>query len=245
MEAMLAGENRKKNTSARTPWAGRLVRQMRQAVARAPGGHYVLDQARAVEDVLFEDLQLRLGGMDSRYYLPGPAGTSSAEGDGPDRSLQSRFAALADQSLEQTPDSAMNRVYGRIVNQLLPDEVRILTAMSDGSDIAISHLLARGGRFKSSEHRVMAFLSRVGNESGVMLAEAVPHYLAHLFSLGLLDGGPEDTTQTAKYEAIENGSEVRAACEMMRKESRLRPVFIRETAHLSAFGKAFWTACSG
>ena len=78
-----------------------------------------------------------------------------------------------------------------------------------------------------------------------MLAEAVPHYLAHLFSLGLLDGGPEDTTQTAKYEAIENGSEVRSTCEMMRKESRLRPVFIRETAHLSAFGKAFWTACSG
>ena len=81
--------------------------------------------------------------------------------------------------------------------------------------------------------------------SGVMLADAVPHYLAHLFSLGLLAGGPEDNSQTAKYEAIENGSEVRSACERMRKESRLRPVFIRETAHLSSFGKAFWAACSG
>lgn len=218
---------------------------MRQAVARAPGGHYVLDQARAVEDILFEDLQLRLGGMDSHHYLPAPVETSFGEGGGHDKSLQSRFAALAEQSLEQTPASASARVYARIVNQLLPDEVRILTAMSDGSDIAISHLLARGGRFKNSEHRVMAFLSRVGNESGVMLADAVPHYLAHLFSLGLLDGGPEDNSQTAKYEAIENGSEVRSACERMRKESRLRPVFIRETAHLSSFGKAFWAACSG
>ncbi len=241
----MAEKKIQKRKSATTPWAGRLVRQMRQAVARAPGGRYVLSQARAVEDVLFEDLQLRLGGMGNHHYLPGPVEASSGEGEGRDKSLQSRFAALADQSLEQTPDSATSRVYGRIINQLLPDEVRILTAMSDGSDIAISHLLARGGRFKNSEHRVMAFLSRVGNESGVMLADAVPHYLAHLFSLGLLDGGPEDSSQTAKYEAIENGSEVRSACERMRKESRLRPVFIRETAHLSAFGKAFWAACSG
>ena len=241
----MAEEKIQRRKPATTPWAGRLVRQMRQAVARAPGGHYVLDQARAVEDILFEDLQLRLGGMDSHHYLPGPVETSFGEGGGHDKSLQSRFAALAEQSLEQTPASASARVYARIVNQLLPDEVRILTAMSDGSDIAISHLLARGGRFKNSEHRVMAFLSRVGNESGVMLADAVPHYLAHLFSLGLLNGGPEDNSQTAKYEAIENGSEVRSACERMRKESRLRPVFIRETAHLSSLGKAFWAACSG
>jgi len=241
----LAEEKVKKIRPATTPWAGRLVRQMRQAMARAPGGHYVLDQARAVEDVLFEDLQSRLGGMNSHHYLPEPAQTSSGDGEGRDKSLQARFAALADQSLEQTPESATARVYGRIVNQLLPDEVRILTALSDGSDIAISHLVARGGRFKNSDNRVMSFLSRVGNESGVMLADAVPHYLAHLFALGLLDGGPEDNKQTAKYEAIENGSEVRAACEQMRKDSRLKPVFIRETAHLSAFGKAFWAACSG
>ena len=229
---MLAEQKMKKRKSATTPWAGRLVRQMRQAVARAPGGHYVLDQARAVEDVLFEDLQSQLGGVESHHYLPGPAQTSSGDAEGRDKSLQSRFAALADQSLEQTPDSAMARVYGRIVNQLLPDEVRILTALSDGSDIAISHLVARGGRFKNIDHRVMAFLSRVGNESGVMLADAVPHYLTHLFALGLLDGGPEDSSQTAKYEAIENGSEVRSACEKMRKESRLRPVFILSLIHI-------------
>lgn len=235
-------KNRKTVT---TPLAGRLLRQMRQAMARAPGGDFVLSQARSVEDVLLEDLQLRLNGASRYQSLPSPGETASGYGQERDVSLQCRFEALSEQSLEQTPESAQARVYGRIINQLVPDEVRILTALSDGSDIAISHLVARGGRFKNSDHRVIAFLSRVGNESGVMLADAVPHYLAHLFALGLLDGGPEDNNQTAKYEAIENGSEVRAACEKMRKDSRLKPVFIRETAHLSAFGKAFWAACSG
>lgn len=232
------------NTGER-PLAERLVRQMRQVMERAPGGHFVLGQARAVEDVWLEHIRLRLDDLDGHYYLPEPTESSSEQGEVRDSSLMARFAALGEQSLNQSADSARARVYGRMLNQMVPDEVRILTALSDGSDIAISHLVARGGRFKHSEHRVMAFLSRVGNECGVMLADAVPHYLAHLFSLGLLDGGPEDSTQTAKYEAIENGSEVRTACEKMRKDTRLRPVFIRETAHLSALGEAFWAACSG
>lgn len=227
------------------PFAGRVIRQMRQAMARAPGGHFVLDQARAMEDVWLEHVRARLGDLNGHPYLPASLADGDEQGESRDASLVARFSSLADQSLNQTPDSARSRVYGRIINQLVPDEARILTAVSDGSEIAISHLVARGGRFKNSEHRVMAFLSRVGNESGVMLADAVPHYLAHLFALGLLEGGPEDSQQTAKYEAIENGTEVRSACEKMRKETRMRPVFVRETAHLSAFGKAFWAACSG
>lgn len=149
-------KNRKTVT---TPLAGRLLRQMRQAMARAPGGDFVLSQARSVEDVLLEDLQLRLNGASRYQSLPSPGETASGYGQERDVSLQCRFEALSEQSLEQTPESAQARVYGRIINQLVPDEVRILTALSDGSDIAISHLVARGGRFKNSDHRVMAFLS--------------------------------------------------------------------------------------
>jgi len=45
---------------------------MRQAMARAPGGDFVLSQARSVEDVLLEDLQLRLNGARRFLALPSP-----------------------------------------------------------------------------------------------------------------------------------------------------------------------------
>ncbi|MDX1802761.1 MAG: Abi-alpha family protein [Alcanivorax sp.] len=225
--------------------ATRLMTRARQVMARAPGGHFMLGQARAVEDVLVQHLKVRLDDMGGHYYLPAPSQRlEGAVSGAPVVALSARFAALSEQSLNQTPDSANQALFSRIVNQLVPDEARILTAISDGSGIAVSHLLAIS-RFKGKSHRMMEFLSRIGNESGVMLADMVPCYLRHLYSLGLLDSGPEDSRQTAKYEAIENGSDVRKACEQIRRDSKLNPVFIRETVQLSEFGKAFWSACCG
>lgn len=222
------------------PLAERLFRRARGAMDRAPGGQFVLNQARAVEDVFVQHLKNRLESVNGHAALPAP-GNNGERNPGRDLSLAARMEMLRDQSLDQTQDSARYNVFSKVLDQLVPDEVRILTCLSDGSSAAVSHLVALGRKYDLI--KVMPFESRLGNECGVMLLEAVPYYLNHLTEMGLINGGAEDKEQRDKYESIENGTEVRKAFENVRKEMRMKPVFIREVARLSPFGAALMSAC--
>lgn len=218
--------------------AKRLLNRAMNIAEWMPGGVFARSQARAMEDVLIQHLKNRM--TDIRYQPPFPI----SAGDPPERvpGLAERFAILSEQSLHQTPETAYEILFNRLIGQLLPDEARILTAVSDGSRIAISHLLAYR-RFSARHLSVLVFMSRIGQECGVMLADATPCYLQHLKRIGLLESGPEDSTQNDKYESIENGSAPRQVAEQLRREKRFRPVFVRETVHLSSIGKAFLGTC--
>lgn len=151
------------------------------------------------------------------------------------------MARLMDASLEQSADSARELLALRTVQQLVPDEARILAALADGHASALLHLGA-GMVVGPATQRWLENLSPVGREAGVALIERTPQYIAHLRNLGLLESGDEDRSLQLKYQLIEADTQVRKACEEIEK-SKLRPKFIRRTIRMSEAGKAFWAAC--
>jgi len=147
-----------------------------------------------------------------------------------------------ERSLNQRPESAENQLYLRLLDQLLPDEARILAAASDDTPIAVCHLEA-ANRLGTTSIPVLSNASRVGNEAGVMLTDQVPNYIAHLRALNLLNIGSEDKNLGSKYELIENDSAFRKALAHIEEEMKLRPRITRATAFLSTLGRGLWQTC--
>lgn len=153
----------------------------------------------------------------------------------------SLLANLLESALEQTPASARERLTLRILRQLVPDEARILGALSDGHDAPLMHLGA-GPLVGPATQRWVENVSAIGKEAGVALPDKVPSYITHLRELGLLESGDEDKSAQIKYQILETDSAVRAACTEIEKNG-LRPKMFRRTIRMSAAGKALWAAC--
>lgn len=153
----------------------------------------------------------------------------------------SLLARLLEESAEQTVESAQERLYLRIVRQLVPDEVRILAALSDGHGAALVHVGA-GPLVGPASQRWLENLSPVGRECGVRLLDQTPTYVKHLRDLGLLESGEEDKSLHLKYQLIEADTQVRKTCAAIEK-SGMRPKFFRRTIRISAAGLALWKAC--
>lgn len=159
----------------------------------------------------------------------------------PAQTASEAMAQLMEASLEQTEASAREALLLRIVNQLVPDEARILAALSDGHSSALMHLGA-GPMVGPATQRWLENLSPVGKESGVQLVDQTSAYISHLRELGLLESGDEDKSLQLKYQLMEGDTKVRKTAEEIEK-SGLRPKFFRRTLMMSEAGKAFWAAC--
>ncbi|WP_420464604.1 Abi-alpha family protein [Panacagrimonas sp.] len=172
------------------------------------------------------------------------ATSAAAGGEGPvaPTAAAEVMAALLEQAQEQSRDDAQRYLALRIVRQLVPDEARILAALSDGHESALLHLAA-GPRIGRATQRWLENLSPVGREAGIQLLDQVPQYIEHLRGLDLLESGEEDPAMQVKYQLLEADTRVRALCEEIEKLG-MRPRFVRRTIRLSEAGKAFWAACA-
>ncbi|MGQ0700003.1 MAG: Abi-alpha family protein [Panacagrimonas sp.] len=150
-------------------------------------------------------------------------------------------AQLLEDSLEQSSESAHQRLLLRIAQQLVPDEARILAALADGHHAALMHVAA-GPRVGPANQRWLENLSPVGREAGVMLPEQTSTYITHLRALGLLESGDEDKAMQLKYQLLEADTRVRKTCDEIEKNG-LRSKLFRRTVRMSEAGKAFWAAC--
>lgn len=217
--------------------------QARALARHVPGGDFALRQARAAEGILLEELRWRLDQQNRDAHPTSPAdGSRPVSAQRKNGTPAEALQALMERSLDQTADTAANQLYLRLLAQLLPDEARILAALSDGNPVPICHLEA-GSRLGNANLPVMMNVSRVGKQSGVMLPANAPHYVAHLRHLELVEIGTEDKTQGSTYQMIESGSEFRAAIKHIEQEMNLRPKVRRATAYLSSLGHDLWQAC--
>lgn len=165
---------------------------------------------------------------------PAGAATSAAE----------VMAQLLDQAQEQTRNDAYAYLALRITRQLVPDEARIVAALSDGHESPMIHLAA-GPRIGKATQRWLENISAIGRESGTQLVDQTADYVQHLRELGLLESGEEDRDprMLVKYQLLEADSRVREACAEIEKQG-LKPRFFRRTIRLSEAGHAFWAACN-
>ncbi|CAM4184057.1 Abi-alpha family protein [Kibdelosporangium persicum] len=213
--------------------AGWLARTGWQAAGRLPGGEAAQRQVRKAEKAVLDQVRKRLDGED-----PVLAETVvNGEAD----EVRSAMAGLLRLSTELDREQGRRHVFLSIVRQLVPDEARILAALSDGSVYVLVHVAGRSA-LGGPQRIVLRNASSVGRAAGVMLPDLVPEYVTRLASLGVVQVGPEDPTLGAQYEILLTEDRVRAAENEVRTVHKLSPRYARRTLRLSALGIQFWDA---
>lgn len=156
----------------------------------------------------------------------------------PVASLGEKMRMLQTRALEQSTGSSRNELFHRILDQIVPDEARILGALSDGSVSA--HVNVRGW----SRAGLLENAALVGRTANLALPDMTPTYVGHLLSLGLLEVGAEDSALKDEYQILMAESPVLKAI----KAGARGPIPARiekGVVRLSSLGLALWDATAG
>jgi hypothetical protein len=220
----------------------RLLDLIGAAVDLVPGAKTVGRGLAAIEHHLLRELRDRLARLES----DAARGREAAPADGRRRDPESpaeMLGKLLERSIEQTPDEARTLAFASILRRLVPDEARIVGALSDGGGHPVVHVTAVSA-LGASSRRLLSNVTTVGQAAGVQLREMTPHYVAHLVDLGLAELGPEDPALGVKYEILESQTGVREAIAGLgRGEKRARARIVRRTLRLTRLGRDLWAAC--
>ncbi len=157
--------------------------------------------------------------------------------------LGSKMRRLLERSLEANSLDALDEVYHWIVDQLLPDEARIVAALSDGGSSPMVHVLARSRGGVASEP-LLSHMSLIGKTANLTLPQLTPVYVRHLLALNVVQSGPEDPALKAEYEILAADLVVMRA---VRRGSRgpIPPKVERASLRLSPLGRDLWSAAIG
>jgi Abortive infection alpha len=207
------------------------------AARQVPGVGLTEREMRRVERVVLRRLKDRLDAVDDGGDRPLAAPAPGPEPQAPSTPA-TLLAGLLHDSVEQTGPQATARLYRWLLLQLVPDQARILAALSDGSAYPLVHVV-RKGPMGAGGQRLLANASTVGRAAGVALPEQVPLYLAHLRALGLVDSGPEEESLRDDYDIAETEAVVRAALDRADGGARTS----RRSLRMSALGHDLWSGC--
>ncbi len=214
------------------------VRSLLGVLEHVPGVALARDLLGAIERDLLHALKKRLEQLDGTVRAaparPRPAAP-------PARSPGAVLSELLARSTEQTFEESQRSYFLRLLQDIVPDEARILSALSDGTRYPLLDV-GHGTRLGGTTERVLRNASSVGKAAGVTWPDAVPRYLSHLRELGLVDTEPEDPALGEKYEIVETESAVRDAIARIRARGRA-PRIVRRTLRISELGRALWAAC--
>lgn len=162
------------------------------------------------------------------------APSASTNGDVP---LRERGAELLRRSADVHADDDCHPAYERILEEMAPDEARILRHMcSEGPQAAVD--VRTGGPIGLLNSQLVApGLTMVAREAGCRRPERVAAYLNNLHRLGLMWFSRETLEDQDAYQVLEAQPEVADA---MRQAGRARTV--RRSIHLTPFGEDFCKA---
>ena len=155
--------------------------------------------------------------------------------------LRSAMSELLERSVQSSRRNSGEYLYGTIISQLVPDEARILAALSDGSRYAAADLISKA-RGRGGHRLVLANASTVGRAVGVATPDNVPTYLTRLHGFGLIDFGSPDDGLGAQYDILAADDTVRRAREAAEAIGHGSVRLERKTVLMSQFGREFWTA---
>ena len=229
---------------------GAVAREIRSAARAIPGVSLIEEQAIAGERFLVKQIERRLAPNDPPHMAPGRSlpMTVAPAGDGPNGApdvwqptIEERMEALLTHSIRDTPDESRRTLHEVLVSELVPDEARILSALSDGSSYPLVHIAEPG--VGSYQKLVLENASSVGRAAGVALPDRVHLYVSHLRRLGLVESGPEDHSLKDEYEILLTEPNLRATIAATGKGPRGARI-IRRTVRISDLGRELWDAAS-
>jgi hypothetical protein len=226
-------------------WAAETyVKTASRVVQGAMSGESAAEFLRTASDDVQRYLRAMLGILDETSGpaeardAPPTAATArapSANGRADDVSLRERGAQLLRDSADVGIDDDLHPAYERILEDLAPDEGRILRLLAaEGPQPAVD---VRTGRpLNVGSELVAPGLTMIGAQAGVRHMDRVHAYLNNLFRLGLIWFSREPLTDPLRYQVLEVQPDVVAA---MKRAGRGKT--IRRSIHLTAFGEDFCT----
>ena len=163
---------------------------------------------------------------------------AEAEREEARKSLRERGEELLRRSADVNFDEDSHPAYTRILEDLAPDEARILRLLAEeGPQPAVD---VRSGLvpLKSTAELIAAGLRMIGPEAGCRHLDDVPAYLNNLFRLGLVWFSSEPLHDPLRYQVLEAQPEV---AEALGGAGHTRTV--RRSIHLTPFGTDFCELC--
>jgi hypothetical protein len=169
----------------------------------------------------------------------------SRNGSDPDPSAQSlreRGAELLERAAAiQDGRDPVHPGFARIIDQLAPDEARILKLLVNHGAQGIVYV-NKAAPFGIGATEIARRLSMIGTEAGCLHSELVPAYLDSLVSHGLVAIRRDALEDELPYQVIEAQPEVTEA--LSRAGGKVfRGQITRRSVHLTDFGRTFCQVC--
>lgn len=214
--------------------AGELVQGVAHDVAEA--SRTVGDVARAVSRGVPLPRALREAGGSLSDVVTEPEPVSRRPE--PEPSLRERGEQLLQRSRDVWRDDAVHPAYGRILDDLAPDEARILLLLLRGGPQPSVDVRTGGPVGRVSSSLVAGGLTMIGGRAGLRHPDDVAAYLNNLFRLGLVWFSREQVEDPMEYQVVEAQPEVIEATHAVRFAK-----VVRRSIHLTPFGTGFCRAC--
>jgi hypothetical protein len=135
-------------------------------------------------------------------------------------------------------DDDVHPAYARILDELAPDEARILLLLLRGGPQPSVDVRTGGPVGLVSSALVAPGMSMIGARAGCRYLDEVPSYLNNLFRLGLIWFSREQLEDPMEYQVVEAQPDVLAAMHSVRF-----PKVVRRSIHLTPFGAGFCQTC--
>jgi hypothetical protein len=153
-------------------------------------------------------------------------------------SLRERGEELLRRSRDVWSEDQEHPAYGRIIDELAPDEARILLLLLRGGPQPSVDVRTGGPVGMVSSSLVAGGLTMIGPRAGVRHLDEVPAYLNNLFRLGLIWFSREQLEDPMQYQVVEAQPDVLEAMHSVRF-----PKIVRRSIHLTPFGVDFCRTC--
>jgi len=152
--------------------------------------------------------------------------------------LRRRGQELLERSRDVWNTDTSHPAYERILDDLAPDEARILVLLLRGGPQPSVDVRTGGPVGMVSSTLVAPGLSMIGGRAGCRYPEQVPAYLNNLHRLGLVWFSREPLRDPLEYQVVEAQPDVLAAMHSVKFAK-----VVRRSIHLTPFGEDFARSC--
>lgn len=152
--------------------------------------------------------------------------------------LRERGEELLRKSRDVWSDDEAHPAYARILDEVAPDEARILMLLLRGGPQPSVDVRTGGPVGIVSSSLLSAGLTMIGPRAGVRYLDEVPAYLNNLFRLGLVWFSREQLEDPLEYQVVEAQPDVLEAMHSVRFAK-----VVRRSIHLTPFGVDFCKTC--
>jgi hypothetical protein len=152
--------------------------------------------------------------------------------------LRRRGSELLERSRDVWSIDVGHPAYERILDELAPDEARVLLLLLQGGPQPSVDVRTGGPIGMVNSQLVAPGLSMIGARAGCRYLDQVPAYLNNLFRLGLVWFSRESLRDPMEYQVVEAQPDVLAAVHSVKFAK-----IVRRSIHLTPFGEDFCRTC--